>query len=471
MEKMNRHVIKIFGLGGGGCNAVNHMIKSGLTGPDFVIADSDIVALRRGVAPVKIQVGVSTTKGRGCGASAEIGLKSVTECLDNITQALAGGDLIFLTAGLGGGTGGGGLPAVARALTKGPKPPLVVAVVTKPFSHESDCLPMANKTLLELYQCCNSVITVDNAKLESLDPDAAFLKNLKRGNDVLYRAVSSIISIVDTPGEINVDFADVKSVLTHKGPAIISFGEAKGAKRASEALNEAIASPLVADASLAGAKAVICDIAADSRVLVREVMDVNQKIRKAIGPKARLFFGLVIDESLRDSSTMRVTILASGLANSLALESQPDAEKKIAPPKLAPQLKSAPPKAEPPRLNMDVDSLPRPKPDIKVARPMSASESRPMAAEGPAESPAAESGAGAMMAGVGVAGAGAASGRLGGPKRAIRPGLEYPEARTVSTRESGRAVRSGQALNQGVSAVNNNPNYYESPPYIRKPAD
>ncbi|MDR0550329.1 MAG: cell division FtsZ family protein [Deltaproteobacteria bacterium] len=313
-NKVRQHVIKIFGLGGCGINALTHMINSGLTGAEFVAADSDLIVLNRCLAPVRIQVGVQSARGNGCGGSFEKGQKCVQENLAKILEALAGGDLIFMTAGLGRGIGGGGLGVVAKALAEQSKPPVIVAVVTTPFQSEDNRLPAAWKSLDELYRYCNSVIIVDNVKLEALDPDAAYLANLKKGNDVLFRAVSSIVNIVKTPGEINVDFADVAEVLKRKGAAIISYGEAKGPpKRASEALNNALSNPLTADASLTGAQAVICDIAADEGVLVREVMDVNQRIRKAIGSNSKLFFGLVIDNTLKETNTLRVTVLATGL--------------------------------------------------------------------------------------------------------------------------------------------------------------
>jgi cell division protein FtsZ len=279
-----------------------------------VAADTDAKALKGRVCPLKNRVGAKTTNGDGRGDKIEMGRKSAEESMPEILAALAESDLVFLTGGLGGGACGGGLPLVAQSLAKLPnKPPVVVAVVTIPPNSEDFRQPFAKKTLEELYARCNSVIVVDNEKLESLDPEAPYLESIRKANDVLYRAVASIVGIVETAGEINVDFADVAAVLKHKGPAIISYGEAKGEKRASEALLNSLANPLIADATIDGAEAVICDIAADDGILVREVVEVNETIRKTIGPKAKLFFGLVIDEKLKETGTLRVTLLASGL--------------------------------------------------------------------------------------------------------------------------------------------------------------
>ncbi|MDR1395837.1 MAG: cell division FtsZ family protein [Deltaproteobacteria bacterium] len=321
MEKRNHHVFKVFGLGGCGINAVRHMIASGLKGADFVAADTDVRVLRLcPAAAVKIQIGIKTAKGGGCGRKADKGCRSAEENMPEILAALAGSDLVFLAAGLGGGTGSGGLPAVAKALSELDKPPLIVAVVTMPFTHEDFKLPEALAGLNELYRYCSSVISIDNTKLETMDSDAPFMENKKAADEILYRAVSSIIDIVEKPGEINIDFADVASVLVYPGPAIISFGEASGEKRASEALKAAISNPLMADSCLSGAQAVICNITADSKILVREVTEINRQIHQAVGPMVKLFFGLVIDESLKDTATIRVTILASGLGLSYLKE-------------------------------------------------------------------------------------------------------------------------------------------------------
>ncbi|MDR1576672.1 MAG: cell division FtsZ family protein [Deltaproteobacteria bacterium] len=320
MNTREKHVFKVFGLGGCGNNVISHMIDQGLEGPVFVAANANARFLKGCKAPNKIQVGVNVTRGGGCGGDPKTGRKCVEEKIPDILATLAGSDLVFLTGGLGGGLGSGGLPVVAKALSELKNAPLIVAVVTRPFSYEDYRLPLAEQATAELYKYCNAVISVDNSKLESLDPETPYLENMRKGDDVLFRAVSSIINLVETPGEINVDFADVSTVLSHKGPAIISFGEATGDRRAVDALDDALANPMLAETSLKGAQAVICVISADSHVLVREVMDINERIHKSIGSCVKLFFGLVIDDSLKESRALRVSLLATGLGGKASAE-------------------------------------------------------------------------------------------------------------------------------------------------------
>jgi cell division protein FtsZ len=436
MEKMNQHVFKIFGLGGCGNNAVAHMIRSGFKGADYVAAHSNIRFLSRCPnAATKIQVGVKAAKGGGCGGRIDKGRECVEENLPEIMSALAGSDLVFLTAGLGAGTGSGGLPVVAKALSLLEKPPLVVAVVTMPFAHEDFRMPLAQEALNELHCHCNSVISIDNAKIDLLDPDLPFLENKKKSDEILIRAVTSIIELVDVPGEINIDFADVSAVLEYPGPALITFGEARGKNRAVEALKEAVANPLMSETSLIGARAVICNITADSGILVQEVTDVNHQIHKVIGSGAKLFFGLVIDESLKDSGTLRVTILASGLGqmvytgqevtffDQLPLETMTvDMETGGDTPENAPKSK----------LLEEIESHKRPVLEIvapiKKEVPVLNMEPGPYSAIS---------------------------------RRPIRPQLDHYQGQSVSNYEEGA----------GVDSVNQNPGLYNQPRFIRKPAD
>ncbi|MDR2141123.1 MAG: hypothetical protein LBR11_04920 [Deltaproteobacteria bacterium] len=430
MEKYRQHNFKVFGLGGCGNNAINRMIEAGLRGADFVAADSNVKELGRCKATIKIPLGSSITKGQGCGGRAEFGRRCVEESLPEILAALAGCDMVFLTAGLGGGLGSGGLAVVAKALRELKPAPLTVAMVTRPFSYQSHLLPLANRATEELYKYCHSVISVDNSKFESLDQDVSFLENMASGNDVLYRAVSSIINVVEIPGEINIDLADVTTVLRHPGPAIISFGEASGEKRSFEAINDALSNPLMGETSLEGAKAVICNITADSGILLREVMELNQRIKKSIGQKVKLFFGVVIDDSLAATSTIRVTILAAGVGSrNFAKESEPQAPAEPKPREIAP-----------PKLIMEVEPLPRTKPNPGMATSVAPERMEPAADNEPS---------------VLEPGPYAASAR-----RVIRPQLG-------SARERFRAQNEASS---GVSPVNNNPKFYAKPPYIRKPA-
>jgi cell division protein FtsZ len=368
---------------------------------------------------------------------AEKGRLSVKENLPEIMAALAGSDLVFLTAGLGGGTGSGGLPVVAEALSQLEKPPLVVAVVTMPFSYEDFKLPLAGQVLEELYRHCNSVIAVDNSKLEADDPDLPFMENNKKADRILDRAVSSIIDLVDVPGEINIDFADVSAVLVHKGPAIISFGEGRGPRRAAEALKEAVSNPLVSEATLSGAQAVICNITCDDMVLVREVTEINRQIHQAIGSKVKLFFGLVVDQSLKDTSLLRVTVLASGLVREMksGLSELDELSEEDLLPLETLDLDSEPGAGDqkaPVRMFLGEKEVSRPK--LEVVAPAGRSENPPASME---------------------------PGPYAASRRTIRPQLEHYQGQNVSYNEE----------SSGVEPVNNNPGLYDQPRFIRKPAD
>ncbi|MDR2421846.1 MAG: cell division FtsZ family protein [Deltaproteobacteria bacterium] len=307
------HKIVVVGLGGCGNNAINYMVKSGLKGPIFVAANSDLQALNLCQAKLKVQLGVKTAAGHGCGGDPAVGRRCAEENLDELLAPLKGADMAFLMAGLGGGTGSGAIPVLAEALTKRENPPLVVGVVTRPFPWEDYRDPLADEVIGRLRRSCNSVIVIPNAKIFELDPDLPFMKAKEKVDDVLYRAVGSISYLIERVGVINVDFADVSRVMAKKGSAIMGYGEASGDKRAQLALEAAIANPLMSNRSLKGAKGVLVNVTGDALVTSSEFAAINSLVHNEIGQGVEFFSGLMIDESLSELKTLKVTVVATGL--------------------------------------------------------------------------------------------------------------------------------------------------------------
>ncbi|MDR1545161.1 MAG: cell division protein FtsZ [Deltaproteobacteria bacterium] len=310
----NLHSIKVFGIGGCGNNAVNHMIQSGLSGPIFVAANSDLQDLNRCLAPIKIQVGVKCTRGLGCGGDPEMGRQAAEEDIDVVKEQLEGANIVFITAGLGGGTGTGGAPVVAEALSRLDNPPLVVSVVTMPFNHERGRVKLSEKALRDLTRHSNCVITVPNAKLIKVLPHGTLKECRAMADDVLLRAVSSITDIIQRPSEFNnLDFSDIREAMAERGQAIMGYGQAEGEGRALKALKQAISSPLIADLSIKGAKSILVNITADSNLRMDEFMSVNEALAQMASANAAFFSGAAVDESLAKSGVLKVTVLASGL--------------------------------------------------------------------------------------------------------------------------------------------------------------
>ncbi|MDR1576674.1 MAG: cell division FtsZ family protein [Deltaproteobacteria bacterium] len=310
---MLHHKIMVMGLGGCGNNAINHMVRSGLKGPVFIAANSDLQDLRRCLAKTKVQLGVKLSGGHGCGGNPITGQRCAEENLDDLMKPLKGSDMTFLMAGMGGGTGSGAIPVVAESLSKLEKPPLVVAVVTRPFPWEDYRVALADQVIARLRRFCNSVIIIPNAKICDLHPDMEFLEAKSRVDDVLLRAVSSITYLIEKAGEINLDFADISKVMTKKGSAIMGYGEASGEKRAQLALEAAITNPLMSDVSLKGARGVLVNITCDRRIKTNEIQIINKLVHTEIGPGVEFFSGLVFDDSLAASGVLKVTVVATGL--------------------------------------------------------------------------------------------------------------------------------------------------------------
>ena len=312
------HKIKVFGIGGGGNNAIDNMIKAGVEGPLFVAANSDLQDLERCLAPHKVQVGTQLTRGLGCGGKAEVGKNAALEDIDRIKEMLADSDLVFITAGMGGGTGSGGAPVVAEALSKVNNPPLIVGVVTKPFQWEGNRrMKQAMEAIAELTANCHSIITVPNDKLMKMMPKGGRLiaKDAYRmADEVLMKAVQGITDLITGSGQINLDFQDLKTVLTKRGPTIMGVGQATGEDRALKATREAINSPLLDDLTITGAKGVLINITGPEDIGLEEVADICNMITDEADIDADIFHGWVIDPSLNETGEVKVTVIATGLS-------------------------------------------------------------------------------------------------------------------------------------------------------------
>lgn len=304
--------IKVVGIGGGGGNAVNRMIDSRMGGIQFIAANTDLQALRKCRAPEKIQLGTSLTRGLGAGGNPEIGRKSALEDTDRILELLQGTDMVFLTAGLGGGTGTGAIPIVASLAAE--IGALTVAVVTKPFSFEGRRrMDQAERGLDELGAAVDTLITIPNERLLNFVERGTPLSEAFRiADDVLRQAVQGISDLITVPGEINVDFADVKTVMTGMGMALMGTGVAKGENRAVEAAQSAISSPLLEETSIEGAQGVLLNISGGRDLALDEVAEAARVISDAVDPDAHIISGMVIDETLEDE--MKVTVIATGFA-------------------------------------------------------------------------------------------------------------------------------------------------------------
>ncbi len=310
-ESFNRGArLKVVGVGGCGGNAVNTMIECGLEGVEFVAANTDSQALEKSAASVKIQLGASLTKGLGAGANPEIGKNAAIESKDQLVEALQGSDMVFITAGMGGGTGTGAGPVVAEAARQAGA--LVVAVVTKPFSFEgSRKMKQAEEGLRRLREVVDTVITIPNQRLLSVaSKNTSLTDAFKRADEVLLQAVKGISDVITVPGLVNVDFADVKTIMSEMGQALMGSGVARGENRAADAARKAISSPLLEDISINGAKGVLINITGSSDLSIHDVHEASTLIHEEAHDDAHIIFGAVIDESMGEE--VRVTVIATG---------------------------------------------------------------------------------------------------------------------------------------------------------------
>ncbi|MGD2140374.1 MAG: cell division protein FtsZ [Burkholderiales bacterium] len=303
-------VIKVFGVGGCGGNAVDHMIQEGVEGVEFICANTDAQALKRTSSKTLLQLGASVTKGLGAGADPEIGRESAVEDRERIIELIEGADMLFLTAGMGGGTGTGAAPIVAQAARE--LGILTVAVVTKPFVFEGKRQKIASEGLEELSAHVDSLIVIPNDKLmQVLGDDVSMLDAFKAANSVLHGAVAGIAEVIKCPGLVNVDFADVRTVMSEMGMAMMGSASSSGDNRARTAAEQAVASPLLDDVDLSGARGVLVNITAGTSLKMREVHEVMNTIKEFTAEDATVIVGTVIDESLDDR--LRVTMVATGL--------------------------------------------------------------------------------------------------------------------------------------------------------------
>ena len=306
----NSAKIKVIGAGGGGGNAVNTMISYSLRGVDFIIANTDAQALETSRAPVKIQIGAEATKGLGAGSNPDVGRQAALESRDEIRAHLEGADMIFITAGLGGGTGTGAAPVIAQAARECGA--LTVAIVTKPFQFEGKKRNVqAEEGVAQLRDVVDTRIGVPNQRLLSLGGRGlSLLEAFKKADDILYQAVKGISDLIIVPGLINLDFADVKNIMSNMGMALMGTGTASGENRAMEAAQRAISSPLLEDNPIQGAQGVLLSITGGPDMSLYEVNEASSLIQAEAHDDANIIFGTVIDESMKDE--IRITVIATG---------------------------------------------------------------------------------------------------------------------------------------------------------------
>ncbi|MBN2140464.1 MAG: cell division protein FtsZ [Desulfovibrionaceae bacterium] len=308
--------IRVVGCGGGGGNAVNNMIQSALKGVKFIVANTDVQDINKSLADNKIQIGEKLTKGLGAGADPEIGRNAALESIDQIKEAVGGCDMVFITAGMGGGTGTGAAPVVAEAAREAGA--LTVGVITKPFYFEGKRrLQQAEQGIAALSKVVDSIITIPNDRLLQLAAKkATFSEMLKKADEVLYYAVKGIADLITVHGLINLDFADVKAVMCSSGLALMGTGIASGDGRAKEAAMRAITSPLLEDVSIEGARGVLINITCSPDMTIDEVSEAANIIYKEAHEDAQIFFGTVFDSEAGDE--MRITVIATGIEQALA---------------------------------------------------------------------------------------------------------------------------------------------------------
>ncbi len=310
--------IKVFGVGGGGGNAVNTMVKQGITGVEFISGNTDLQALERSSADVQIQLGVETSKGRGAGANPEVGRLSAEESQDAIRAALKDSEMVFVAAGLGGGTGTGAAPVIAKIAKENGA--LTVAVVTKPFTFEGKArMKKAEAGWEALKENVDTIITIPNDRVLALSQKSTmFMDSMKMVDDVLVKAIKGITDLINMDGYINPDFADVCAVMNEMGTALMGSGSSVGDNRAKEAVKQAIESPLLKDVSIQGARGVLVNMTArQDSLAMHEVTEVTSRIQNEVHEDANIIMGVIFDENAGDE--MRVTVVATGIKDEAKL--------------------------------------------------------------------------------------------------------------------------------------------------------
>jgi len=323
METNHSAVIKVIGVGGGGGNAVNNMIRSGLGGVEFICANTDAQSLQFSLAEIKIQIGAQQTRGLGAGADPEIGRIAANEDYEAIRDILDGADMVFVTAGLGGGTGTGAAPVIAR-IARQEVGALTVAVVTKPFLFEGKKrMRQAEEGIEQLRREVDTLIVINNQRLLSLKKDITFVDAFRKADDVLLHGVRGISDLVTVNGLINLDFADVKTIMQEKGVALLGTGTAVGEGRVEQATRLAINSPLLEDVSMSGARGVLINITGSMNMTLAEINDAVSIVQNEAHEDANIIFGAVLDEQMGESVSVTVIATGFGRAESCA---QPERE-------------------------------------------------------------------------------------------------------------------------------------------------
>ena len=306
--------IKVIGVGGGGGNAVNRMIQARMAGVEFIAANTDVQALKASHAPVKLQLGVRLTSGLGAGANPDVGRRAALEDSEKIIEALEGSDMVFVTAGLGGGTGTGAAPVIASLASE--LGILTVAVVTRPFAFEGKRRQQqAEQGLKELIECVDTMIVIPNEKLLDVAKDAGFFESFRIADDVLRQGVQGISDIIAIPGIINRDFADVKTTMAGMGHAVMGTSVRSGANRALEAAQAAMASPLLEAGAIDGARGILINITGSSSLKLSEVNEASSLIQSAAHADANIIFGAVLDESMGED--VKITVIATGFRDQM----------------------------------------------------------------------------------------------------------------------------------------------------------
>ncbi len=321
--------IRVIGVGGGGGNAVNRMIQAGIRGVDFIAANTDLQVLRVNKASAKLQLGITTARGMGAGSNPEIGKNAALEDAERISQMLAGSDMVFVTAGMGGGTGTGAAPVIARLASEAGA--LVVAIVSKPFAFEGRRkLRYAEDGIAELREYVDTLITIPNERLYAfVDRNVTTWEAFRQADDVLRQAVQGISDLIVVPGEVNLDFADVKTVMENMGMALMGTGTASGEHRAVEAAQRAISNPLLEEQSIQGARAILINITGGDDLTMSEVGEACNVIQQAADDEANIIFGLVKDAELRDQ--VKISVIATGFDAPAALASRREVSLPVTP--------------------------------------------------------------------------------------------------------------------------------------------
>lgn len=324
-ELMDAHsqsaVIKVIGVGGGGGNAVSHMVNAGIEGVDFVCANTDAQALNTTRVKTALQIGCNITKGLGAGADPDIGRQAAMEDRDRIVEVIEGADMLFITAGMGGGTGTGAAPVVAQVAKE--LGILTVAVVTRPFEMEgTKRMSVADNGIAELGKYVDSLITIPNEKLLAvLGSDTTLINAFETANEVLQGAVQGIAELITTPGTMNVDFADVRTVMSEMGMAMMGTGTSSGEGRAREAAEAAISSPLLEDVNLSGANGILVNVTSDMNLTIGEFSEIGDTVKEFAASDATVIIGSALDPSMKDE--VRVTVVATGLGKDMVNSQAP----------------------------------------------------------------------------------------------------------------------------------------------------